>query len=101
MQPAIDGGHEYLAFPDRDAAVDEVATGIPAHEIIGLGVIAPDFLAGCGVQRIDVSPGARCVQDSIDYRWRRFLAALGIAQVVAPRKTQLLDILGVDLRQRR
>ena len=74
---------------------------MPARKIIGLGVIAPQLFAGGGVERVDITPGSRGVHDAVDDDGGRFLAALGIAQVVLPGEAQLLDVLRIDAGQGR
>ena len=63
------------------------------------GVVAPQLFAAGGIHRIHITPGSRGVHDAIDHQRRGLLAALRLAQIVAPGKTQLLDIAGVDRGQ--
>ena len=101
MQTAIYGSHEYFALPNCNTAIHKIAAGISSHEVLGLRVITPQLPAGHGVDCVHVTPCARCVHHSVDDQRSGFLAALGLAQVVAPGKTQLFDIVLVDRRQRR
>ncbi len=99
MQTSVGRGNINLALPHRHAAVDQITAGVSADEVVGLRVIAPQFLAAGGIHRVHITPGSRGVHDSVDDDGGGFLTAHGIAQVVLPRKPQLLDVLRVDVRQ--
>ena len=81
-----------LPFHTATPRLTRSQQGFLAHEGIGLGVVAPQLLAGGGIHRVDVAPGPRCVHDPVDDDRRRFLAALRLAQIIAPRETQLIDV---------
>ena len=101
MQAAVDRGHVDLALPNGHSAIDQIAARMPAPEVVRLRVIAPQFFARGGIHRVHIAPGSRGIHDSVDDDGGRFLAAPGFAQVVLPGEPQLLDVLRIDVRQRR
>ena len=95
-QPAVIGGDEHLAFPQRDAAIDDVAAALVALLAIDLRIVGPQPLAGAGVDGMNHAPGRGLVHDAVDDDGRRFDAARRF-QRIAPHQAELLDVVGVDL----
>ena len=101
VQTSVDRSDVHLALPHRHAAVDEIAARISGGKIIRLGIVAPQFAAGRGVKRIDVSPGAGGVHHAVDDDRGRLLAAHRSSEIVLPGESQAVEVLRIQHRQRR
>ena len=91
MEDAIHRGYEDLAFPDRNASIDEVAARVARGTRIRLRIKLPDLPAGGRVDRIDEAPGTGGVHDPVDHDRRRLLAPR-CAEIVGPGKPEAVDI---------
>jgi len=92
MESAIDGRDIHSAFPHRNAAIDEITTGMPGSEMGRLGVITPDLLSCRGINSVHVTHVPDVYITAVDNDWRRLLAAIG-AEVVCPGKPSLPTFL--------
>ena len=66
VQTSIGGGDIDLTLPHRHPAVDQVAAGVSAGEIVGLRVVAPQLPARGGIDRVDIAPGSGGVHHTVD-----------------------------------
>ncbi len=98
-QPAVDRADIDLALPHRDPAVDDIAARIDRPAARHFGVVAPQRRARDGVERLDLAPRGRDVEDAVDHQRRGFLAALGV-EVRIPCEAELADVLRRDLIER-
>src|SRR5580658_2554126 len=95
MQTAVDRSHIHTTLPDGNTPVDQVAAGISGRQVRGARVVAPDLLAGTGVDRIHVTPRSGRIHHAVDHDGSRFLPAVS-AEIVVPRKPEAADVLVVD-----
>ena len=77
----------------RHAAAREAGVGLG-----DLRVVAPEFFARGGVERVDDAPGSRHVHRAVHHDGRRLDTSHRL-EVGGPRESQLGDVLGVDLCQ--
>src|SRR6202030_1230125 len=88
-----------LAFVDRDATIDDIATQFVPLVTRRLGIERPDLFAGFGVNGVYDSPWRRDIHDPVDNDRGRFDAADRV-QGVGPGKAQFPHIGGRDLIER-
>ena len=98
-QTAIERADIDAALIDSDAAIDGIAAHINQLGARHFGIIFPELLAGGSIIGLHHRPCGRDVHDAVDNNWRGFLPARGI-QIRRPFKTELIDVLIGDLRQR-
>ncbi len=95
-EASVEGSDVDAALPGRDAAVDHVAAGAGSDGAGHLRVVLPEELAGAGVDRLHLAPGARGVEDPVDGERRRLLPAVRV-EVERPGEGQALHVGGRDL----
>src|SRR6185437_804301 len=86
--------------PDGDAAIHFIAARFAIHAQVCVWIETPDFLAGLCIERIGLARGAGCVHHAIDDDRSGFEAASGV-RIVVPCEAELIDILLIDLIERR
>ena len=96
-QLGIERGEIDLVVVDGDAAIIRAAAigRDRAHGVL----VVPVFLAGLGVERVDVVEGRRDIHDAVDHDWRRLLRLLHFG-LEDPGRMKLADIRCVDLLAR-
>ena len=100
-EAGVEGREIDAALVGREAPIDGAAAAGVAHRTaIGLGVEAPDLLAGGRVEGVGDAPRVREVEDAIDHQGRR-LHPVAVAQVLVPREAQAADGFTVDVREPR
>ncbi len=99
-ETAVERAEEQLAFVRSDAAIDGVAARLHAGFARHFRIVLPQQLAARGVDRLHLAPRAGGIQHAVDDQRRGFLAAMRV-EVDEPREAELLDVAGVDLRERR
>ncbi len=87
------GGEVDLVAVQRDAALGVVQR---AEAFGQLALVAPDQVAGLGVERQDLVVGRGDVHDAVVDDRRRLVAGIDAGRV-APDRRQVLDVVGVDL----
>jgi hypothetical protein len=65
-----------------------------------VGVVAPDLLAGAGIDGEGDTPVGLSVNDSVGEKRCGFLLATTLPDLVLPGETQTLDVCRRDLRER-
>jgi len=95
-EPAVERADEHRVFPQRDAAIDDVAAGITARLTRHFRIVGPEFLAGLRIESRDLAPGFGDVHHAIRHQRRRFQPAHRIGAVF-PGHAKLADIRRIDL----
>ena len=98
-QPAVERADEDLAFPQRDAAIDDVAASVDGPFAGHFGIVGPQRLARRRVEGVDFAPRGRDVENAVRDQRRRLLAATRV-EVGEPREPELADGFPVDLFER-
>ncbi len=90
-----------LAFPRRDAAIDDVAAGVDRRGARHLRVVSPELASRRRVERKHLAPGGGHVHHAVDHERRRLLRACGGIEVVVPGQPEVRDVRGADPIERR
>jgi hypothetical protein len=98
-EPAVERADENLTVPRRDAAVHLAAADVHGPLVRHFGIEAPELFAGARVERKHVAPRRREIQDAVDVKRRRFLAAIQ-RNVGEPREAETREVALVDLCER-
>src|SRR5690606_22667634 len=90
-QTAVERADDELVFLERGAARVRVAAGFGAFGTGHLGIVTPDELARCGVERVRLAPRRCRIEHTVGDERRRFLSTISV-ELVVPGRREPLDV---------
>src|SRR5690606_11674428 len=99
LKASVDNADKDLAVVHRNAAIDDVTAGLPAHAAVHLWIVVPQQLAGSRIKRKHAAPWAGGVKDAVHHQWCCLMVAYH-AGAEAPGETKPADVVCIDVGER-